>query len=153
MIQLFFYRTLSALMPILGFFLSLWNIYNIDTRFVPVLKEFSVDYIEHKDGAYVIGGTMRTQRNCELIRVSVIGVRLPQQAGVVLSQINSDGLGASTAVGFHTWGPRSISIPQSQVACNLRTFDHLELRAVHRCNPLWLQETHYADIPMERIPL
>lgn len=143
----FAYRTLSAFIPILGFIASFWLIYNVETRFMPVIQDFTVDYVvKNPDGSFTAGGTLLKSRPCEFIGLTLYGTH-GDDPKLIVGQYKKDIFGADVGQGLQTWGPWSMSLPGA-----LMNMDKLQVMGTHRCHALWLQTTIYTEFDIRRLP-
>lgn len=146
------YRVLSALMPILGFFLTLWVIYNLETRFYPVITNWKLEYVERHGDAYRVGGVLTKTRACELLSTSVMAVTKDPGPRQLIYQLKAhEVLGGNAPTGTTTWGPWDMPIPAALLASRDK-IDRLEIVGTHRCHALWQQETVYGSVSVETLP-
>jgi len=139
--------------PFIGFAVSLFFAWNIETRLFPVITGWTINPIQVVDGHFVLSGTIRKDRACDLVATSVVAVPkakdLPRQ---LIFQIKpGDILGGNVPTGLSTWGPWVVKVPK-QLADNRGAIDHLEVVGQHHCHALWHQETVYGRIPMDQVP-
>lgn len=147
------YRFLSALMPALGFFLCLVVIYNFEARYNPIVTNWSLDSVEVRGDSYVVSGRLTKNRACELLSTSIVAVPKDDGPRSIIYQLHPDDqiLGGDGPRGTSTWGPWSVPIPAPLIQ-HRAAIDRLEIIGTHRCHALWVQETMYGSIPIERLP-
>ena len=138
---------------VVGAVLTLWVLFMVETRFMPVITKWSLDYV-HRDGDhYVLGGTLHKERACELIATSIMAV--PKAALAprsLIYQLKPDELlGGNAPVGFTTWGPWRMAIPKAFLE-HRDDISFLEVVGHHRCHAGWTQQTLYGRVPLERLP-
>lgn len=125
--------------PTLGFLMTLWIVYNVETRFFPVVSDFQIQAIiqNQKDKKLILWGTLDKKRSCELLNLSVY--RHPGSEPMeLLIQYQKNILGADAGVGPQTWGPIPVYFPT-----HVKDEDEIEIIALHRCHAVWLQQTQY----------
>jgi hypothetical protein len=132
----------NAVAPAFGLFVSLWIIWNVETRFFPVVEDFTLDRLALTDEGYVAEGTLHKVRNCELIGTTIFAVREGAPKKLLATYIRGQ-FGTDTATGHQTWGPLTLQLP-----ADLASYDRVEVFAMHRCHALWLQETAYMVKPV-----
>ncbi len=139
--------------PFLGAVMGMWIIYNVETRFFPVVVDFKMDKIEKVGLDWVASGTLMKARPCELLTISVLAApKTPMVPNVLVTQVRTETvLGGNMPTGLNTWGPWSMTIPAA-LASNIAEIAHVEVRASHKCHALWAQETHYINIPIDQLP-
>lgn len=150
----FLLRAAQLAAPIAAFLATLWAIQQTERHFFPVVTGWTLDYIEKRDGKLEMGGKLFKDRSCELVNTLVVGVPksklLPH---VVIYQVSPNELaGADIPVGYHTWGPWAVAVPKTLIA-HKDELAGFEVVGRHKCHPLWLQETRYGFVPIERVPL
>jgi hypothetical protein len=136
-----------------GLMLALFVLYHAETRFFPVIEEWSLDYITREGNVYTMGGQMQKTRACELLHTSVMAVpKLPLAPKVLVYQVRpNEILGAGGPVGKFTWGPWEVKVPEKLMG-KLDWIEAVEVVGHHRCHMLWIQETVYGRVPVERLP-
>lgn len=136
-----------------GALVTLWCMYQVETRFAPVIANWSLDYVEKRGDTYVVGGQLYKTRPCELVATSVMAVpKAPLVPRQLVYQIKpSEILGGNAPTGHSTWGPWQIPIPKTLLA-HRDEVSYLEVVGTHRCHALWSQESVYGIVPMERLP-
>lgn len=140
------YKTLSAFMPIFGFLVTFWVIYNVETRFFPVVKDFHVDYVvKDPDGGFTAGGALLKARPCEFLGLTIYGVR-GEEPKLIVGQYKKDIFGADVGHGFQSWGPWSMRLPGA-----LMSMDKLQVMGTHRCHALWVQTSVYTEINIKEL--
>lgn len=55
-------------------------------------------------------------------------------------------------VGLHAWVPWEVKIPKTLIKYK-DEIAGIEVVGRHRCHALWVQETLYGFVPIERVPL
>lgn len=150
----FIRKCIHTFLPILAFFATFWAIQQTEQRFFPVVTQWDLSYIERQGDYFVMGGRLYKDRRCELVNTVVVGVpRNPLLPRVTIYQIDpNEMLGADVPVGNHTWGPWEVRIPKTLLQYK-DMLGSIEVVGRHRCHALWLQETVYGDVPIERVPL
>jgi len=128
-------------------------LHNVETRFFPVIKDWSLDYITRDGNSYTMGGQMRKERACELLHTSVMAVpKIPMAPKVLVYQVQANEiLGAGGPVGKFVWGPWTVKVPEKLMG-KLDWVESIEVVGHHRCHMLWTQETVYGRVPVERLP-
>lgn len=146
-------KAAEILAPVLGALAVLFLIWNVETRFFPVVQEWALETVEREDGHYLLEGSLRKVRACELVATSVVAVpRQPLAPSILIYQIRPDELvGANAPTGLSTWGPWRMSIPK-KFSENIDKIAFIEVVGHHRCHAMWTQETLYGRVPIERLP-
>jgi hypothetical protein len=132
----------DAVAPAFGLLLALWIIWNVETRFFPVVTDFTLDSMVLTDEGFVAEGTLHKKRNCELIGTTIFAVREGAPKKLLATYMRGQ-FGTDTATGHQTWGPLTLQLP-----ADLAAYDAVEVHAMHRCHALWLQETTYMVKPV-----
>jgi len=147
-------KAISVLAPPLAFFLTFWMIQQTEQRFFPVVTQWSLDYIERHGDHFEMGGRLFKDRPCELMNTLVVGVpKNPLVPRVVVYHVDpNEMLGADVPTGPHTWGPWDVRIPKT-LGQYKNDLAGLEVVGRHRCHALWLQETVYGFVSIDRVPL
>lgn len=137
----------------LGLLVMGWVVYSVETRFLPVITDWKLDYIYRDNGNYVLGGTLEKTRPCELVATSVMAVpKQPLAPRQLIYQIKpSEILGGNVPVGLTTWGPWTMAIPKALLT-HRDQISFLEVIGHHRCHLGWNQETLYGVVRMEELP-
>ena len=147
MITAITHRFLNAFMLMLGLFVSLWIIYNVDTRFFPVVTNFKVEYIRKEpDGGFTAGGTLVKAKACEFLGLTIYGTK-PGMPKLLVAQFKEDIFGSDVGAGHQSWGPWTMKLPHA-----LRDMQQLEIMGTHRCNGMWVQNTVYANLEVKDLP-
>lgn len=136
----------NAVAPVFGFILSLWLIWNIETRFLPVVEDFTIKQLSVVPGGYMASGELNKSRNCEFVGLTLYAVNHGQPK-VLFGQFKKDIFGADVGIGKQTWGPVTILVPPK-----VAEFEHLEIQGTHRCHALWLQTTEYFQLDLKGLP-
>jgi len=144
---------LERLAFVVGLLATGWMLFMVEHHFMPVIKDWQVDYIERRDGKYVLGGTLHKARSCELIATSVMAVpKLPLAPRVLIYQVKPhELLGGNAPTGRSTWGPWEVAIPKALIE-HRDQISFLEVIGHHRCHALWTQETLYGVVRTEELP-
>jgi hypothetical protein len=146
-------RIASKLAPVVAMLAVLFMVRQTEMMFFPVIKDWRMESITRDGNRFVVNGSMRKARPCELVNTSVVAVMSnPLFPSRLLYQIAPEEiLGGNSPVGLHTWGPWSMPIPPEFLKYR-EHIDHIEIVGHHRCHLLWNQETIYGQIPVEQIP-
>lgn len=136
----------NAVAPAFGMLLSLWLIWNIETRFFPVVDGFKVNSVVKTNAGYTAFGELNKARSCEFLGLTIYA-HSNGQPKMLLAQFKKDIFGSDVGTGHQTWGPWTVNFPP-QIAA----YEHLEIQGTHRCHALWLQTTVYTRIPMKELP-
>lgn len=132
---------LDMFAPAFGFVTLTWVLYNIETRFFPVVTDFEIQAVSKDNkGHYILAGVLDKERSCELLNLSVYKLD-GDKPMELLVQFQKNILGADAGVGIQHWGPIPVSLPDI-----LKVEDDIEIIALHRCHALWLQESPYARV-------
>lgn len=147
-------RVISFFVPLLAFIATLWIIQEIERRFFPVISQWTLDYIDRRGDYLVMGGKLYKSRTCELVNTLVVGVpKNSLSPRVLIHQVSPSELtGADVTVGLHMWGPWEIRIP-AILQQYKDQIGGIEIVGRHRCHVLWMQETVYGFVPIEKVPL
>lgn len=139
--------------PFVGFAVSLFFAWNIETRMFPVITAWTINPIIETPDGLVLSGTIKKSRACDLVATSVVAIpKNPVYPSRLIFQIKPDDiLGGNVPTGHSTWGPWVVKMP-AELAKHRTEVDSLEVIGQHRCHMLWSQETVYGRIPMENIP-
>lgn len=144
------YRTakflVDAVAPAFGLLLSLWLIWNIETRFFPVVDKFAMTSITRQGDNYTAQGELNKARNCEFMGLTIYAIK-PGGPKLLVAQYKKDIFGSDVGVGHQTWGPWTVQLPPP-----VTRYDHLELQGTHRCHALWLQTTEYFRLDLKDLP-
>ncbi len=137
----------------IGALITLWCIYQIETRFMPVITKWSINPVIRVADDYILSGTMNKTRPCELVSTSVLAVpNIPLAPRVLLRQIKPGEIdGGNIPTGVSTWGPWTMHIPEAFVK-NRDKIAYIEIVGSHRCHALWTQETLYGTVRVEQLP-
>lgn len=137
----------------IGAMITLWCVYTIETRFVPVITNWTLDYVERSGDRIIVGGQLHKSRPCELISTSVLAVpKAPLVPRQLIFQVKpGDLLGGNAPTGTSTWGPWTMPIPKALVQ-HRQEISYLEVVGTHRCHALWSQETLYGTVSIDAIP-
>ena len=138
---------------LVGALLMLWAVYMVETRFIPVIDKWRLDYVDREGDHYVMGGVMHKQRACELIATSIMAVPAQRFAPrILIYQIKPHELnGGNAPTGYSTWGPWRLAIPQTFLD-QREHISFLEVVGHHRCHGFWTQETLYGRVSVEMLP-
>lgn len=138
---------------LLGALISAFILHEIEHQFFPVIKDWRMEYIQRDGDKWVVGGTMRKDRACELVSTSVLVVpKMPLAPRQLLYQIKpNEIIGGHLPTGLSTWGPWSMNIPAT-FDKHRKDISSIDIVGYHRCHSFWIQETHYGSIRMEDIP-
>jgi hypothetical protein len=138
---------------VFGMAVAAMALHTIETRWFPVITNWSLDYITRENNSYTMGGSMRKERACELLHTSVMAVpKIPLAPNVLVYQVQANEiLGAGGPVGAFVWGPWTVRVPDKLMG-KLDWVDSIEVVGHHRCHMLWTQETVYGRVPVERLP-
>lgn len=136
----------NAVAPVFGFVVALWIIWNVETRFYPVVTDFHVSSIVKTDGGYTAYGELRKTRSCEFLGLTIYAHR-ENAPKLLVAQYKKDIFGSDVGTGHQTWGPWTANLPAA-----VSRFDHLEIQGTHRCHALWLQTTEYANMAIKELP-
>lgn len=143
---------IKALSFLLGGSAVLLGFQYVEYHHMPVIKAWSMEYIERDADAYVVGGYLTKARACELLAVSILAV--PRDPSIPRSLVHQarpdDILGGNVPTGRATWGPWRVRLPAT-VAQRARELSHLEVVGTHRCHALWTQDTLYGAVQMEAL--
>lgn len=136
----------NAIAPAFGMLVALWLIWNVETRFFPVVKDFKVTSLVKTDDGYVAVGELSKVRSCEFLGLTIYAHRndVPK---LLLAQYKTDIFGSNVGTGYQSWGPLTIHFPPA-----FGSYNHLEVQATHRCHALWLQTTEYTNIQIKDLP-
>lgn len=137
----------------LGMLLAAFIAFELEHRVLPVIKDWKLDYIERQGDTWVVGGTMRKLRACELVSTSVLAVpKMPLAPRQLIYQIKPEEiLGGHIPTGTATWGPWTMAIPKLLDA-HRAEISSIDIVGYHRCHAFWVTETFYGSIRMEDIP-
>lgn len=139
--------------PVVGALCALFILYNIETRFMPVVDEFTITRFERQGGEFILSGVLHKHRPCELLAVNVLGEPVTAgQPSRVLYQLEPEAmLGGNAPTGRVTWGPVVLRIP---VGFDRQVFglSRIRIMATHRCHALWSQEGEYTTFPVSYLP-
>lgn len=146
-------KGLQVFAPFFGFAVSLFFAWNVETRFFPVITGWTINEIQAVNGNYLLSGTIRKARACDLAATSVTAVmKDPSMPRRLVFQIKpGDILGGNVPTGHSTWGPWTVKIPK-ELTEHREAIAYLEVVGQHNCHALWHQETVYGRIPMEDVP-
>lgn len=136
----------NAVAPAFGMLLSLWLIYNVETRFFPVVTDFTVSSITKSADGYTAYGELNKSRTCEFLGLTIYAHR-PGAPKLLLAQYKKDIFGSDVGAGRQTWGPWTMQLPEK-----IRAYEHLEIQGTHRCHALWLQNSRYIDFDIRSLP-
>lgn len=136
----------NGIAPVFGFLLSLWLIWNVETRFFPVVEDFKMTSVVATREGYLAAGELRKVRNCEFIGLTIYASK-PGFPKMILSQSKKDIFGSDVGVGHQTWGPWFGPLPKA-----VANYDKLEIQGTHRCHALWLQTTEYFQMDVKDLP-
>lgn len=138
--------TVNATAPVFGLFLSLWLIWNVETRFFPVVDHFTVQSITKSDAGYTAYGELTKSRSCEFLGLTLYAIK-GHQPKFLVGQFKKDIFGSDVGTGYQTWGPWTMKLP-----AELALYDKLEIQGTHRCHGLWMQSTTYHVLDLSRLP-
>lgn len=136
----------NAIAPAFGLLVALWLIWNVETRFFPVVTDFRVSSITKSEAGYTATGELKKSRSCEFLGLTIYAHR-PDAPKLLLSQFKKDIFGSDVGTGHQTWGPWTFKFPEQVIE-----YEHLEIQGAHRCHALWLQTTEYTNIQIEELP-
>jgi hypothetical protein len=137
----------------LGALITLWCIYQIETRFMPVIVNWTINPVIREGDRYILSGSMHKTRPCELVSTSVLAVpNVPLVPRVLLYQIKPGEIdGGNLPTGISTWGPWAMKIPKALVE-HRKDIAYIDVVGSHKCHGLWTQETLYGSVKMEQLP-
>lgn len=146
-------RVAQFFAPVLGALCTLFILYVIEPKLLPVVDGFKITSFERTNEDFILRGVLHKHRPCELVAVNVIGVpRNPQAHQHVLYHIDPDVLlGGNAPVGRMTWGPVVLHIPAGFDTLT-PLLKSIRVTAIHRCHVLWAMESEYTTIPVESLP-
>lgn len=136
----------NAVAPVFGMLVTLWLIWNVETRFFPVVEDFKLNSVVRTEAGYTAFGELDKVRACEFLGLTLYA-HSHGRPKLLLAQFKKDIFGSDVGVGHQTWGPWTVQFPP-QIA----TYEHLEIQGTHRCHALWLQTTLYTSIPVKDLP-
>lgn len=146
MIDRFSRFMVNAIAPAFGLLLSLWLIWNVETRFFHVVDDFMVSSIVKTGQGYIAYGELTKERNCEFVGLTLYAVN-GHAPKLLVAQYKKDIFGSDVGMGRQTWGPITVALPREAAG-----FQSIEVQGVHRCHALWLQTTEYTTIDIGRLP-
>lgn len=148
----FLLKTADIFAPILGALLTMFVIWNVETRFFPVIKDWTLYSVERDGDHFVLDGELQKVRACELVATSIVAVpSIPLAPSILVYQIRPYELnGANAPTGRTTWGPWRMPIPRA-FSENIDRISYIKVVGHHRCHALWTQETVYGRVPIERL--
>lgn len=129
---------IEAIAPIFGGLIVVWLLWNVETRYLPVVKDFKVTHAVYDSKGYTAIGTVNRLRSCEVINIAVIKVR-DGKPTVLVESYPRDIFSADASLGENAWGP--ITLPVNRV--QLEDDDVIKVVGLHRCHALWLKQTEY----------
>jgi hypothetical protein len=138
---------------VFGLMVMGWGVYTMETHFLPVIKDWRMEYVYRDQNYYVLGGTFEKTRACELVATSVLAVpKMPLAPRQLIYQIKpNELLGGNAPMGKTTWGPWRMEIPKALLT-HREDISFLEVIGHHRCHAGWTQETLYGTVRMEELP-
>ena len=136
----------SAVAPVFGFFLALWLIWNVETRFFPVVTDFRVSNIIHTAEGYMAYGELRKARSCEFLGLTIYA-HSDGKPKLVVAQFKKDIFGSDVGTGHQSWGPWTAVLPPA-----ITKYEHLQVQGTHRCHALWMQTSEYISMPIKDLP-
>lgn len=136
----------NAVAPVFGFIVAIWIIWNVETRFYPVVEDFRVSSITKSEAGYTAYGELRKTRACEFLGLTIYAHR-PGAPKMIAAQYKKDIFGSDVGTGHQTWGPWTAQLPAA-----VSEYEQLELQGTHRCHALWLQTTQYTEISIKELP-
>ncbi len=136
----------NAVAPAFGMLLSLWIIWNVETRFFPVVNDFTFVSITKSEQGYTAYGELNKSRACEFLGLTIYAHK-PGHPKLLLDQYKKDIFGSDVGAGRQTWGPWTVQLPE-----RIREYEHLEIQGTHRCHALWLQTSEYANLDIRKLP-
>lgn len=116
-----------------------------ETTYLPVVKDFKVDYITRTGNTYTAGGTLDKVRACEFVGLTLYGTK-DGEPKMLLTQYKKDIFGSDVGQGKQTWGPWSVQFPAA-----MNEMDKLEIMASHKCHGFWMQNTIYTTLDMRQL--
>ncbi len=145
--------TLERAAMAVGALITLWCLYQIETRFMPVITKWQINPVVRDGDRYHLSGTMTKARACELVSTSVLAVpKLPFAPRVLLYQIKPNEIdGGNIPTGSTTWGPWTMNIPKAFIE-HRHEIAYIEIVGSHKCHAMWTQETLYGAVQMEQLP-
>ena len=148
----FLWAVAGMVMWFTGMFGMLFVLWSIETRWFPVITDFKIHRLELVADAYVMEGSFRKHRPCEMLVTNVLAVpRQPLAPSHLVHQLKTDVIGGNAPTGLTTWGPLSVPFP-AKVFEHIDKIDRVEVRGTHRCHPLWNIETVYASLDPKELP-
>lgn len=124
--------------PVFGLLITMWLLWNVETRFFPVVNDFHVKtFVKLSANEYVVTGELNKSRSCELVSLSVTR-RPPNEPTTIIAQYKKEIFGADAGTGRQNWGPVVLKFPSS-----IEPLEEIEVVALHRCHALWLQQSSY----------
>lgn len=149
----FLVKAAMALAPAVGALLTLMLLYIGETKLFPVIVDFHITRFDKVENQYVLEGSFRKTRPCDLIATNVLAdPKIPLAPNILVYQFRDETMfGGDAPVGVSTWGPVNLAMPP-ELAKRINEVHGLEIRGTHRCHGFWNQETSYGYIPIERIP-
>lgn len=136
----------NAVAPIFGLLVSLWIIWNVETRFFPVVQDFKVNSIVKSEAGYTAMGELKKSRSCEFLGLTIYAHR-PGEPKMLLAQFKKDIFGSDVGTGHQSWGPWTVRFP-----AKVSEYEYLEIQGTHRCHALWLQTSEYINLPIKELP-
>lgn len=133
--------TFNFIAHMLGLGLTVWLLWNIETRFFPVVTDFKVTEATLTTKGLLLSGTINKTRNCELVSMSISKLR-DGHPSVILEKESTDLFVPDSSIGLHMWGPLTLPVDLSNLDMN----DKISVVALHRCHSLWLQRTEYSRL-------
>lgn len=136
----------NAVAPVFGLLLSLWLIYNIETRFFPVVNQFSVASIERSTDGYTAHGELTKTRTCEFLGLTMYAIKRDAPK-YLAGQFKKEIFGSDVGTGRQSWGPWTMQFP-----AKVTDYERIEIQGTHRCHALWLQTTTYYTLDLKDLP-
>ena len=137
---------INAVAPGFGLLVALWIIWNVETRFFPVVTDFKVSVIERSPAGYTAYGELVKSRSCEFLGLTIYANK-PDAPKLVVAQFKKDIFGSDVGTGHQTWGPWTTNLPPK-----IAEYEYLEIQGTHRCHALWLQTSEYVNFPIKDLP-
>jgi hypothetical protein len=150
-------RMILKMLEMAAFFVGMlmmgFIFYMVETRFMPIITGWELQYIQRDGDKYHMGGVLRKERACELVATEVMAVpKMPLMPRQTVYRIKPhDFNGAQVPTGYHMWGPWDVQVP-AVFNTNRGDIAFLEVVGIHRCHAFWLQQTLYGRIRMEEMP-
>lgn len=129
------------LWPIVLGMLIILGMMRIEQAWFPVITDFHISKLEHKQGYVVLSGFMRKTRDCSFVGVSAELVNGSVRKGLPFTYSNPYSDASMHQLDAQGWGPWKIIIPANQ------TNAIVSLTATHRCHVWWQTQSHLGNLP------